>query len=113
MPRPGPRYPARNRRGDVLRGQVLGVSVRRAEQDKPVQPLRLTPTRRGFLEAVEAGQVKWYPTSAQWRSGGQARSLLVRECSQAGWVVEHIDGDRRRIELTDEGRKAIGSDDAA
>lgn len=112
MPRPGPRYPARSRRADVLRGQVLGVSVRRAEQDKPVQPLKLTPTRRGLLEAIGAGVVKYYPF-AGWRCSGKGVAAIVRDCVSAGWAVESLDGDRRRIELTDSGRTALGLDDPA
>jgi hypothetical protein len=105
-PPPGPRYGSGRRRADLLRGQVLGVSVRRAEAAKPV-PLKLTPTRRGLLEAVHAGQVKWFP-SAGWRCDGKAVNADVRDCCRAGWTAEALDGDRRTIALTDAGHAAIG-----
>lgn len=108
----GPRYPARNRRADVLRGQVLGVSVRRAEQDKPVRPLKLAPTRRGLLEAIGAGKVR-YVASYGWRCGSQTVNGVVQDCVRGGWVTASTVMGAETIALTDEGRKAIGLDDAA
>jgi hypothetical protein len=103
-----PRYP--KRRTDVLKGQVLGVSVRRAEAAKAV-PMALTPTRRGLLEAVAADHkpplVRWFPSSG-WRCNGRAVNAEVRDCCKAGWATEALDGDRRTIALTDAGRAAIG-----
>lgn len=112
MPRPGPRYPARNRRADVLRGQVLGVSVRRPDQNKPISALRLTPTRRGLLEAIAAGKVR-YVASYGWRCGSQTVNALVQDCVRGGWVTASTAMGAEAITLTDAGRTAIGAEDAA
>lgn len=109
--KPGPRYPSR--RYNPLRGAVLGVSVRRAEAE-PKQ-LELTENRRGLLEAVKLGRVRYYPSSG-WKCGGQTRNAVVRECVAAGWLKESLEGSlpiRRTIALTDLGRKAIGEGEPA
>jgi hypothetical protein len=114
MTPPGPRYPARSRRNDILRGAQLGVSVRRAEAAKPV-PMALTATRRGLLEAVAAGKVK-YHWSSGWRCGGKTVNDLVRQVVAAGWAKERLNGAppiERRIALTAEGEKAIGAGEPA
>lgn len=109
MPSPfGPPY--RARRYDRLRGAQIGVSVRRAEQ-APTK-LGMTRTRRGCLEAIEAGRVRWYPSTG-WKAAGKAVNAVVRDVVSAGWAVESLDGDRRTIALTDAGRTAIGAGEAA
>lgn len=104
----------RSGRYNPLKSAVLGVSVRRAERAPIV--LRLSPTRRGCLEAIHSGAVRYYPSSG-WKCDGKAINSLVRECVAAGWAAEHRDDTKsgRRIELTDAGRKAIGveGDEAA
>lgn len=100
-----------SRRADILRGAQLGVSVRRAEAGTP-RELKLTPTRRGLLEAVAAGKVRHYPSSG-WKSDGRAVSGVVRECAAAGWLHEWVDNGRLQIGLTDAGLQAIGADDPA
>ncbi|HEX8024724.1 MAG TPA: hypothetical protein VF484_00830 [Candidatus Limnocylindrales bacterium] len=111
MPRPGPRYPSR--RFDPLRGAQLGVSVRRAEAEP--KELELTPYRRGLLEAVKLGRVRYYPSSG-WRCSGKAVNAVVRECVAAGWLKESLEGSlpiRRTIALTDLGRAALGTEEPA
>lgn len=106
MPRPGPRYGPR--RYDPLRGAQLGVSVRRTEAE-PV-PTALTDNRRGLLEAVHAGRVRYYPSSG-WRCAGKAVNAVVRECVAAGWAKDRLEGAlpiRRTIALTELGLAAIG-----
>lgn len=113
MPRPGPRYPSRARRADILRGAQLGVSVRRAEADRPVKPLPLTAVRRGLLEAIDAGKVK-YHWSSGWRCDGKTVNDLVRQVVGAGWASERLTGAmpiERQIALTDTGRAALGLDE--
>lgn len=107
----GHRFGRSKRRADVLRGSQLGVRVRTAEAGKPVET-KLTPTRRGCLEAIAAGRVKWYP-SAGWKCDGKAVNAAVRDCVAAGWAAETLDGDRRAISLTDAGRAAIGDGETA
>lgn len=106
----GPRYTGK-RRADVLRGQVLGIRVRGAEAGKPVK-LKMTASRRGLLEAIAAGVVRWYP-SYGWKSDGKGAAALVRDCVSAGWATEALDGDRRTIALTEAGRKAAGFDEVS
>lgn len=108
----GPRYPSR--RYDPLRGAVLGVSVRRAEAAEPKQ-VELTDNRRGLLEAIAAGRVRYYP-SAGWKVAGKTVNAAVREAVAAGWAKERLEGAlpiRRTIALTDLGRAALGEDEAA
>lgn len=107
-PKPGPRYGPR--RYDPLRGAQLGVSIRRTETE-PV-PTTLTDNRRGLLEAVHAGRVR-YVASQGWRCGGKTVNGVVRECIAAGWAV-HASGTspgQRALALTTLGRKAIGADE--
>lgn len=114
MPNPfGSRYGGAKRRADVLRGSQLAPLVRAAEASATPKPLVLTSVRRGCLEAIAAGVMKWYPTTAQWRSGGKARSAVVHDVCAAGWAHQTITGDHRLIELTDLGRAALGLDEPA
>jgi hypothetical protein len=111
MPNPfGSRY-GRPKRGDMLRGSVLGVRVRAAETTPEAIPL--TAPRRGLLEAVAAGNVRHYPSSGWKVKGGTAVNDLVRRCVAAGWVREWVADGRLHVELTDLGRKAIGEDEPA
>lgn len=98
------------RRYSPYRHVQLGVSVRVAEADKPRKALLMTANRRGLLEAVAAGRVRYWPSSG-WKCGGKAVNAVVRECVQAGWLKERLEGSapiRRVVEVTDEGRKALG-----
>jgi len=100
----------RKRRYDRLRGaQLAPVAVRRAEAGRPMA-VRLTPARRGCLEAIAAGKVRYYPSTG-WKAAGKAVNAVVRDCVGAGWAVESLDGDRLTIALTDAGRTAIGADE--
>lgn len=101
--------PYGRRRADILRQQVLGVSVRAAE--RAPRQLRLTEVRRSLLEAVAAGKIRYY--SSGWRSPNGGVSALVRECVSAGWCHEWIADGRPQIGLTTEGEKAIGTGEAA
>lgn len=104
----GPRYPSR--RYDRLRGaQLAPVAVRRAEAGEP-RALPLTAVRRGLLEAIGAGKVRYWP-SAGWKCSGKAVNATVRDCVAAGWATEALTGDRRTISLTDAGRAALGLDE--
>lgn len=98
-----PRFP--KRRADLLKGQVLGVSVRRAET-APRQ-LTLTATRRGLLEAIGDDKVKYHPSSG-WRCDGKTVNADARDCVRAGWAHEWIADGRPHIGLTAAGEKAIG-----
>lgn len=103
--------PYRARRLNRLRGaQLAPVRVRRAEAGQPIA-LAPTPTRRGCLEAIAAGKVRWFP-SAGWRCAGKAVNAVVRDVVSAGWAVESLDGDRRTIALTNAGRAVIGAGEA-
>lgn len=100
---PKPRFGPR--RSGLLRGQVLGVSVRRAEQ--PPRQLTLTATRRGLLEAIADGHVKWHP-SRGWMCAGKSVNALVRDVRGAQWAREWVADGRPQIALTPTGEAAIG-----
>lgn len=113
MPNPfGSRYGGAKRRADVLRGSQLAPRVRAAEASRPVKPIPMTAVRRGLLEAVTAGKVRYFPSSG-WKCDGRAVNAAVRDCVGAGWAIEALDGDRRTIALTEAGRAAIGDGEPA
>lgn len=105
-PKPfGPRYP--RRRTDILKSQILGVSVRAAE--KSPRQVRLTAARRGLLEAIAAGKVRFYPSSG-WKVDGKAVNAGVREVVAAGWAHEFLRDSKRMVGLTHAGEAALGVD---
>lgn len=111
MPNPfGSRYGGAKRRADVLRGSQLAPLVRAAEASATPKPHVLTVVRRRALEAIDAGKVRWYPSSG-WKAEGRAVNAVIREVVSSGWATEAIEGDRRTIELTPLGRKAIGAEE--
>jgi hypothetical protein len=100
---PKPRFGPR--RSGLLKGQVLGVSVRRAEQ--PPRQLTLTATRRGLLEAIAAGKCRWHP-SRGWMCAGKAVNADIRDLVAAQWARERVADGRPQIALTSTGEAAIG-----
>ena len=98
-------------RHDRYRNAVLGVSVRRADTAKP-ETVALTASRRGLLEAVAAGKVR-YVASSGWRCGQKTVNAVVQDCVRGGWVTASTAMDAETIALTDAGRAAIGDGEPA
>lgn len=99
-------YPSKAYR--PYRGAQLAPAVRTGER-KPAE-VTLTPTRRGLLEAVAAGKVR-YRASKGWVCDNRAVNAVVTDCIRAGWIAASTAMDATSIALTESGRKAIGLDE--
>jgi hypothetical protein len=104
----GSRYSAKAYR--PYRGAQLAPAVRTGTR-QPVA-LKLTATRRGLLEAIAAGRVR-YVASTGWKCERKTVNALVQDCVRGGWVTATTAMDFQAIALTDAGREAIGLDEVS
>jgi hypothetical protein len=94
------------------RGAQLAPALRFG--DRPAAQVKLTPTRRGLLEAAAAGKVRDV-ASVGWKCGRKVVNALVADCVRAGWLdVGRQSGSAiRTITLTPAGRRALGDEEVA